>query len=153
MTESLLPIGSFVWCRFPFRESPRDPGPTDHLHLVYVEDATEDNVLTIYTTSVTWDPKVPTPIGVMIVKSEMASALGQKSFVLDARRIALLPLTTDWFPGLSKPDHGILMIADKAFQKEVTRIAHAAASRASNIELLGPKAPANQHGWKPPGHH
>lgn len=152
MTQPLLPIGAFIWCRFPISEDPRNPGPKDHLHLVYVEDSTDDNsVLTIYTTSVIWDSKVPTPIGVMVVNSEMASKMGQKPFVLDARRIALLPVTTDWFPGLAEPDRGILLIAETSFQKKVTSTARAALSRASNVELLGPKAPSNQHGWKPPG--
>lgn len=152
MIGPLLPVGAFVWCRFPLSENPRNPGPDDHLHLVYIADAAKNNVLTIYTTSVSWDPKVPTPIGVMIVKEEQARALGQKPFVLDARRIALLPLTTDWFPGLLKPDRGILKIADKTFQKEVAIIARAAAARVNNIEFLGPQAPVTRSEWKPPGH-
>jgi hypothetical protein len=150
MTVPQIPIGAFIWCRFPLRERPNEPGPADHLHLVYVEDLTEDNVLTIYTTSVTWDPKTPTPIGVVIVNAEKSRAMGQKPFVLDARRLALLPLTDLWFPELSKPDRGIVAIAPAAFRKEVTQAAYAAASRASHIELLGPKAPNTNRERKPP---
>jgi len=76
----------------------------------------------------------------MRVDAPQAKALGQKPFVLDARRLALLPLTEDWFPHLSKPNHGIVAIAPLDFHPEVTRTAYAAASRASHMELLGPHA-------------
>ena len=133
-----IPVGAFIWCRFPLRERPSEPGPEDHLHLVYVQDQTQDLVLTIYTTSVLGDLQSPTPIGVIRVLADEAKALGQKPFVLDARRIALLPLTVDWFPALSNPQRGIVTIAPASFQKQVTQAAYAAASRAVHIELLGP---------------
>lgn len=149
MREPRLPIGAFVWCRFPLQEAPREPGPEDHLHLVYVADVTTSKVLTIYTTSVLWDPAVPTPIGVIIVKAQQAAALGQKPFVLDARRIALLPVTTEWFPDLESKNHGVLMVADKVFQKEVTRVAHELAKRSSNMQFYGPDAKSDIDSWKP----
>jgi hypothetical protein len=89
-------------------------------------------------------------MGVVIVNAEKSRAMGQKPFVLDARRLALLPLTDLWFPELSKPDRGIVAIAPAAFRKEVTQAAYAAASRASHIELLGPKAPNTHRERKPP---
>jgi hypothetical protein len=141
VNTAVISAGSFIWCRFPLREQPHLPGPADHLHLAYVQDVTVNRLLTIYTTSVTWDPSVPTPTGVMLVDAPQAKSLGQKPFVLDARRLALLPLTEDWFPHLSKPNHGIVAIAPIAFQKEVTRTAYAAALRASHMELLGPHTP------------
>jgi hypothetical protein len=76
--------------------------------------------------------------------------MGQKPFVLDARRIALLPVTTDWFPSFTEPGCGIVHIAEKSFQNKVTSIARAALSRASNIERLGPKSPGTQNSWTPP---
>ena len=152
MTQSLLPVGAFVWCRLPISENPCNPGPKDHLHLVYVEDSTDDgSVLTIYTTSAIWQPKARSPIGVLVVTSELASAMGQMPFVLDATRIALLPVTTEWFPGLAEPGHGIVLIADESFQKKETSTAHAALSRASSLEYFAPKAPSSQPGLTPPG--
>jgi len=140
VNTAAIAVGAFIWCRFPLREQPHLPGPADHLHLAYVQDVTVDRLLTIYTTSVTWDPSIPTPMGVMLVGALQAKALGQKPFVLDARRLALLPLTEDWFPLLSQPNHGIVAIAPIEFQQEVTRTAYAAATRASHLELLGPQA-------------
>jgi hypothetical protein len=67
--------------------------------------------------------------------------MGQKPFVLDARRLALFPMSKDWFPRLENPDRGPVSVHwVKTFQKEVSRVAYAFASRASHIELLGTSA-------------
>jgi hypothetical protein len=142
MTASILPVGAFVWCRFPLRERHRDPGPNDHLHLVYVVDTSDVNAVTIYTTTTTWDPNIPVPLGVIVIPKQQAAALGQKAFVLDARRIGILPITLEWFPNLNSDGHGVVKIASKPFQDNVARIAREVASRhRENIELYGPGAP------------
>ncbi|MBI5164367.1 MAG: hypothetical protein HY985_10750 [Magnetospirillum sp.] len=141
MSSLILPVGAFVWCRFPLREAHREPGPKDHLHLVYVQDTADTRAVSIYTTSVTWPSDKPLPFGVIAVPTKQAAELGQKSFVLDARRIGVLPMTPTWFPDINKLDHGILKVAPASFQREVARIAHEVARRKELIEWYGPGAP------------
>ena len=87
------------------------------MHPVNVQDVTQDNFLTIYTPSFIWDTKTPTPLGGIIFNAELSKAMGQKRFVIDARRLALLPLTNYWFLRLSHSDDGIMAIAPAKFQK------------------------------------
>jgi len=87
------------------------------LNPVNVQDLTQDNFLTIYTPSFIWDPKTPTPLGGIIFNAELSKAMGQKPFVIDARKLALLPLTNNWIPRLAHSDHGIVAIAPANFQK------------------------------------
>jgi hypothetical protein len=82
------------------------------------------------------------PLGVIVIPKQQAAALGQKAFVLDARRIGILPITLEWFPNLNSDGHGVVKIASKPFQDNVARIAREVASRhRENIELYGPGAP------------
>ncbi|MEB0139067.1 MULTISPECIES: hypothetical protein [unclassified Undibacterium] len=142
MTKPILPIGSFVWCRFPFRENHRMPGPNDHPHLVYVAESSQNNqVLTVYTTSVAWNPGTPVAFGVIVVPPDLAATMQQKPFCLDTRRVAVLPVTEDWFPSLGTESRGIISRANKAFRTEVNRVFTEVISRHREIvELYGPEA-------------
>ena len=121
MTAPILPVGAFIWCRFPQHEANRVPGPSDHLHLCYIADTVGKDALTLYTTSVIWDTGTPEPAGVIVVSADQAAQMKQKPFVLDARRIGIFPITTEWFPDLEGKDHGIVHIANKCKLAERTR--------------------------------
>jgi hypothetical protein len=146
-TASRLPPGAFVWCRFPLREAHREPGPPDHLHVVYVHDTADGKAVCVYTTSVTWPGNKPLPFGVIAVPWASAADMGQKAFVLDARRIGIFPQTTDWFPDLDEPGNGILHVAPKPFQRKIQQAALEVAKRKELIEWFGPGAPDDP---KPP---
>ncbi|MET3105898.1 hypothetical protein AAKU67_004444 [Oxalobacteraceae bacterium GrIS 2.11] len=156
MQNPILPVGSFVWCRFPLREAHRIPGPMDHLHLAYVAASGQNNqVLTVYTTSVTWKPSTPVAFGVIVVPSDVASAMGQQPFYLDARRVAILPVTDEWFPSLATESHGIISRANKSFRAEVDRVLTEVLDRHREIvERYGPEAPdlPEKSVWTPPKH-
>ena len=155
MIAPILPVGAFIWCRFPLHEAHRAPGPIDHLHLCYIADTVGKDALTLYTTSVLWDPSIPEPEGIIVVSVEQAAQMKQKPFVLDARRIGIFPITTEWFPDLEDKDHGIVYIANDAFQKKVARVAKdVAVKHRQNIEFYGPTAPTlpDKSGWTPPKH-
>ena len=123
MSNAIFQVGSFVWCRFPLRENPSAPSPKEHLHLVYVAAVqANEKVLTIYTTSVTWNPSTPVAVGVIVVPQEIASTMGQKPFCLDTRRVAILPATNEWFPSLDGESPLIVSRANKAFRAEVDRV-------------------------------
>jgi hypothetical protein len=154
MPNPIFPVGSFVWCRFPLRESPRVPGPKDHLHLAYVAATQgDDQILTIYTTSVTWDPSTPVAVGVIVVPEELASLMGQKPFYLDTRRVALLPVTKDWFPSLEGGQPVIVSRANKTFRAEVDRVVTDVLTRHHQlVERYGPGVPdfSQANKWTPP---
>lgn len=149
LPDRSLPRGAFVWCRFPQREAHRDPGPPDHLHLVYVHDTASNKAVCVYTTSVMWPSDKPLPFGVIAVPWNKAAGMRQKTFVLDARRIGIFPLTTTWFPDLDKPDRGILHVAPEAFRRTVGEAAREVARRKELIQWFGPGAPENTESSKP----
>ena len=103
------PPGVFVWCAFPESEDPVKPGP---LHVSYgVSGATAPHgwaayaSMVAYTTSRTWFG--PKPPGVRVFERAEVKSMGQdRAFTLDLRRIALLPVTEDWFPFLGRADKG-----------------------------------------------
>jgi hypothetical protein len=48
------------------------------------------------------------PLGVLVLDREVATRCGQsRAFVMDLRRIALVPITPAWFPRIEQPGHGI----------------------------------------------
>jgi hypothetical protein len=58
-----------------------------------------------YTTSQPWPGRLPQ--AVYAFTREQAKTMGQdRPFVLDARRIAYVPIDATWFPDLARPGHG-----------------------------------------------
>jgi hypothetical protein len=119
LTSAAFLPGRFVWCRFPFSEKPGEPG--DKEHIGYIADIRRNPagrlvVMVLYTTSRQWEDFAPKPLGILSVDLERARAMGQeRPFVLDARRIAFLPVDPAFFPRLSRPDRGIIGVAPLAF--------------------------------------
>jgi hypothetical protein len=98
----MLRRGDYVLCNFPFRES-RGPGPSPHVVLCAATGREGDATFAIvfYTTSQTDYQGERRPRQYLFVSKARAMELGQKvAFHVDASRIARLPLTTDYFPGL-----------------------------------------------------
>jgi hypothetical protein len=143
--------GDFVWCVFPERENPARPGP---LHLAYtlaVSGAAtpaashEFSALTAYTTSQP-RPHPALPPGVFVFDQQTAASFGQgRAFVMDLRRLALVPVTPEWFPRLDQPGNGIQGRVPKRQERQPWRVAEDLLTRRSEIvERLGPLWPGGR---------
>ena len=143
--------GDFVWCAFPERENPARPGP---LHLAYTlavsgvvapDGGREFTALAAYTTSQSW-LGAPLPLGVVAFDQQDAAKLGQtRAFVMDLRRLAVLPLTLEWFPGLDQPGRGVQGHMPKRQQLRYAQVATDLLTRRPEIvERLGPRGPGGR---------
>jgi len=146
LNQPLLSAGHFVWCAIPERENPARPGPE---HVAYVLRLTGDaegnqSVIAAYTTSKPWVGALPP--GVFQIGRDTAATMGQaRAFVIDARRLAIVPLTAQWFPRLDQPRTGILGRAPKALRRQIEAAAiELLRRRPETVERLGPV-------WNPPG--
>jgi hypothetical protein len=138
--------GDFVWCKFPNRELPASPGPTEHV--AYTLAVSEDTVLTAlvaYTTSQSWRYS-RLPPGVFAFDMTAAAALGQsRPFVMDLRRLAAVPVTREWFPRLGQPGSGVLGHMPKRRQLAYLRVVEELLMRRpDHIEQLGPLWPVRR---------
>lgn len=91
-----------------------------------------------YTTSQPWEG--PMPPGIVVFNTADAVLLGQaRSFVLDLRRMAYLPLTAGWFPRLHEPGARVLGRAPKALRSRLDAIALELVTRRPEVlTRLGP---------------
>lgn len=115
-----LKTGAFVWARFPFVESPREPGPETHLHAVYViaVDERAQRAIVAYTTTGLRPQRMPE--GFVVAGEREAGQMNQRPFALDAKRIGLLPIDETWFPGL-RHQRPVLAMATPDFAARVMR--------------------------------
>jgi len=99
-----------------------------------------------YTSSRPWPFEVAPPVGIFSFDREAASTFGQaRAFVMDLRRLALVPVTTAWFPRLDRPDHGVQGHVPKAQQRRFRETAFDLVTRRGEIvERLGPLWPGGQ---------
>jgi hypothetical protein len=134
--------GQFVWCMFPFSETPDVPGPTRHV--AYIVDIVQRGnhvyvAAALYTTT---SPKSsPLPIGVIAMRDTSAKSVNQSDFFIDARRIAYMPIDTAFFPDLTRPGKGIQGEATKGLQHKIETTLAQMLKRPELIELLGPERP------------
>jgi hypothetical protein len=94
--------GDYVRCLFPFRES-TGPGLSPHIVLVTGTGRIGGTpaVIVFYTTSQVTYEGARRPRHLIHVDEFKATALGQaKAFDIDVTRVALLPVTTSYFPEL-----------------------------------------------------
>lgn len=135
----------FVWCQFPFMEEPLRPGPEEHVG--YVADIRRINgnahltVMSIYTTTTPWQPGVKLPLGLIPVEPAMAQKMNQKAFVMDARKIAFIPVNQAFFPRLVNPDKGIIFTAAERWHHVVQNTLMKLAKRPELVVKLGPDVP------------
>jgi len=139
LSDAAYRAGDFVWTAFPERENPARPGPR---HVGYVAATTAspkiNAVLVSYTSSQPWHG--PTPPGVYSFDLAAAAAMGQsRGFTLDLRRLALIPITREWFPDLSDNGHGVIGRAPERLRVELEAALTALLRRGpENAERLRP---------------
>lgn len=142
--EQPYKVGDFIVCRFPYNENPNSPAPETHIGLcidIVDADGRETAVVLLYTTSQPWPAGMQLPPAVIRVPLERAKEYGQeKSFLIDARKIAFLPISEEFFPAINGKNHGI--------KGESTHLAKAARKRledltktGNSIVVLGPLRP------------
>jgi len=69
----------FVWCQFPYNEEPLRPGPKEHVGYVadirHISGNAHLTVMSLYTTSVPWEPSVRLPPGIIPVERKPPCAI------------------------------------------------------------------------------
>lgn len=145
----------FVWCQFPYMEEPLRPGPKEHVG--YVADIRQIagnphlTVMSLDPTSVPWAPGMRLPPGVIPVEPALAAKMNQKGFVMDARKIAFIPLSPAFFPRLTESGKGIVHTASERFHQLVQNTLVLLAKRPELVVKLGPDGPgATGRTPKPP---
>lgn len=71
----------------------------------------------------------------------MAQSMNQKGFVMDARKIAFMPVNQDFFPRLAEPDKGIIYTAAERWHRLVQNTLMTLAKRPDLIVKSGPDMP------------
>jgi hypothetical protein len=139
--------GDFVWCAFPERERPTQPG-SPHISFVLAVSGVGSApntyaVMAAYTTSQPWPVQQGVPKGVFSIDAQRAAAMGQqRAFTIDARRIAFVSLTSDWFPDLGRPGAGKVGSAPKSLFQQVMNATNELLRRHPDVvERLGPLWP------------
>lgn len=94
--------------------------------------------MSLYTTTAQWEPGLPLPLGVIPITAAAAAKMNQKPFVIDARRIAFIPATDEFFPRLHAPESAVVHEATKEFRRHVASILAELARRPDLVQLLGP---------------
>ena len=124
MTASAVPRGAFVDCFFPFAEKPAIPGPMPHI--AYVQTMLhlkngEHRLLAMFTTT---SPRIidsiPPALKIRIPETSSRQMGMRNSFVIDIHRLALLPLTAEWFPEIGT-SRFVIGIADSHLRAAITK--------------------------------
>jgi hypothetical protein len=108
LTDNPFSAGQFVWCAYPEWEHPLQPGPR-HIGYIFAALAVRGSPAAIvaYTTSQPWPDALPPAVYPFTVTE--AEGMGQdRAFVLDARRLAFIPVIPAWFPDLGEPTQGVV---------------------------------------------
>lgn len=113
--------GDFVWSMFPFDDAPESPGPARHVALVVAVASPNalmrsalggratDIVVCLYTTSRIGRFEAELPVGVVPVSLELARRHDQQvPFLIDTRRRAFLPPTSNFFPDIGAANGGVI---------------------------------------------
>ena len=101
----------------------------------------EFTALAAYTTSRSW-PGSTLPLGVVAFNQQAAANLGQaRAFIMDLRRLAALPLTSEWFPWLDQPGRGVQGHMPK---RQQLRYAQDQRRHPEIVERLGPRWPGGR---------
>lgn len=151
MTEPPYLPGHFVWCNFPFSESPTSPGPRRHIGYILDIVGRRDRLYVaaaLYTTTSSWPSGAPLPLGVIPVRDPKAAQMGQKPFVIDARRIALMPINSTFFPDLHRPEKGIQGTATETLKRQIEATMVRLVKRPELLQILGPERAAKPQSRK-----
>ena len=133
--------GQFVWCRYPQRERPHKPGSKVRIGYVAItrQAASGLVVALLYTTTRPLSP--PLPLGVIPIDERQAQAFGQNPFLIDARSVAVLPVTEEYFPHLARADRGVQGEASAGLTRKIKAMLADLHRRGVVIEVRGPKRP------------
>lgn len=142
MTEEVPPVstGHFIWSHFPKRENPGVPSDERHIALCVrrFRHRTQGYILAAVFTTTRPRGDRPKSKGEIEVSQEQAALFGQQSaFRIDARRMAAMPLNTDFFPDLEEPGHGIKGKSEKLANAAFKLFQELAAKEPELVELLG----------------
>ena len=132
--------GQFVWCRFPTAEAPDAPGPKSRIgYVLAVRRIGRDDVAALlYTTTVRWPTEEARPLGVIPIDERHAQAMGQKSFVIDLRSAAALPIRIEFFPHLGRADRGIQGIASAGLSRKIETLLEEMRRHGIVVDVRGP---------------
>lgn len=136
--------GQFVWCNFPYRENPTEPGPVTRVGYVFSVDSKTDpanpaiGVLYTTTSQARMNRKEGEP-GFIHVDHNAARRLNQSAFMIEASQVAFLPANQAFFPELKLPSHGIISTAPDALKREINgEMAHILRSSPKSFDISGP---------------
>jgi len=134
--------GDFVWTNFPTREEPAAPSVDRHIALCLRRFRSADKgyaLVAVYTTSQSRRDR-PKAQGEIEVTAERAVEYGQRSaFRIDVRRVAVLPISPDFFPDLEKPGHGIQGRSAHLADAAERLLRQIIAQTPELVEFLGPE--------------
>ncbi|SPP92839.1 hypothetical protein [Bradyrhizobium vignae] len=145
MTDEVRPpaigAGDFIWSNFPKREAPGVPSNEQHIALCLrrYKHKTDGYILAaVYTTTRPRGDR-PKAKGEIEISKEQAAQLGQNSaFRIDVRRIAAMPLNTDFFPYLDEKGHGVRGNSKHLAEAALKLLAEIVKNDPELVEFLGP---------------
>jgi hypothetical protein len=133
--------GDFVWTHFPKRENPGVPSDERHIALCLrrFRHRNEGFVLAAVFTTTRPRGERPKAKGEIEIPVERAAEFGQKhAFRIDVRRIAALPLSSEFFPDLEAPGHGITGRSERLAQAADKLLQEIIRETPELVEFLGP---------------
>jgi hypothetical protein len=132
----------FVWCRYPSNELPDLPGPKVRIgYVLAAQPAGPSAAIVLYTTTVPWRSDAPRPLGLIPIDAQQAQRLGQKPFLIDARHLAILPLTPEFFPYMDTPDQGVQGTASLGLDRKIRTVLAELQRRQVALDVRGPLRP------------
>ena len=148
--------GDFVKVNFPFDDRPTEPAKSPHTGYVLMQtmQGGKPHLVVLYTTSKVQEnaPGVHqghVPKGVVHVDQETSRYLEQqKPFLIDGRKVAILPLEPAWFPDMPDGRHGrpahkaLRSKIDVNFEEVTTRSPHVRTVYAGRSQQAGTPRPA-----------
>lgn len=133
--------GHFVWTHFPKREDPEVPSNDRHIALCLRRFRHRDQGYVLAAVFTTTRPRGDRPKarGEIEISAERAVEFGQNTaFRIDVRRIAALPLNSDFFPDIDRPDHGIRGRSEHLARAAETLLQQIVTETSELVEFLGP---------------
>lgn len=140
--DPVIDHGHFVWTKFPKTERPNVPSDERHIALCLrrFRHPTQGHALIAVFTTTRDRGDRPKAKGEIEINAAQARELGQSSaFHIDAKRIAVMPLTLDYFPDLDEATCGIRGRSERLAKAALLRFREIAAETPELIDYLGPE--------------
>lgn len=129
----------FVWCRYPRSVLPGLSDPKVRIgYVVAVLDAAPAAAVVLYTAAAPWPADAPRPTGLIAIDEKLAPRLGPRPFIIDARELAVLPITPAFFPYLHRPDHGVQGTAPLGLDRDIRTVLAGLHRAQIAIKVRGP---------------